>query len=370
MDRTSIYSLDRKKLSEIVAENKLQSFRVDQLLKWLYHDKVIDMSQMTNLPKSFRSWLSSNYSFDLPRLCALKHSKDGTKKWSVGLENGNYVEMVLIPERDRNTLCVSSQVGCALKCDFCSTGKQGFKANLNTAEIVGQLILANRHLSREGKRVSNIVFMGMGEPLLNFEAVSSAINLFQDDCAFGLSKRKVTLSTAGLVPGIMRMKETLDCSLAISLHAPTDSVRNVLVPVNRKYPIKDLLAAASEYIESRQSLRKLIIEYTLIEGVNDSPQDAARLAELLKPIKCKINLIPFNTFDGSDYKAPKDQYVKAFQRRLILAGHRAMIRSTRGSDIMAACGQLAELSLIDADESIDGGSDEHRKVALTFRESA
>ena len=370
MDRTSIYSLDRKKLSEIVAKNKLQSFRVDQLLKWLYHDKVMEISQMTNLPKSFRSWLSSNYSFDLPRLCAAKHSKDGTKKWSVGLESGNYVEMVLIPERDRNTLCVSSQVGCALNCDFCSTGKQGFKENLNTAEIVGQLILANRHLSREGKRVSNIVFMGMGEPLLNFEAVSSAINLFQDDCAFGLSKRKVTLSTAGLVPGIMRMKETLDCSLAISLHAPTDSVRNVLVPVNRKYPIKDLLAAASEYINSRQSLRKLIIEYTLIKGVNDSPQDATQLAELLEPIKCKINLIPFNTFNGSDYKSPKDQNVKAFQRRLILAGHRAMIRRTRGSDIMAACGQLAELSLIDADESIDGGSDEHRKVALTFRESA
>ena len=370
MDRNSIYSLDRKKLSAIVAENGLQSFRVDQLLKWLYHDNVADASKMTNLPKSFRNWLSSNYSFDLPILGAIKKSRDGTKKWSVGLESGNFVEMVLIPERDRNTLCVSSQVGCALKCDFCATGKQGFKANLTTAEIVGQLILANRHLSREGKKVSNIVFMGMGEPLLNFEAVSSSINLFQDDCAFGLSKRKVTLSTAGLVPGIIRMKEALDCSLAISLHAPTDLVRNVLVPINRKYPIKDLLAAASEYIESRQSLRKLIIEYTLIEGVNDSPQDAAQLADLLKSVKCKINLIPFNTFNGSDYKSPKDQCVKAFQRRLVSAGHRVMIRSTRGSDIMAACGQLAELSQNDANESTECESDEQRKVALTFRESA
>ena len=336
----NLYGFDRTQLENLFVEQGLQAFRGRQLMKWVYHQDQTDFAAMTDLPIRMREWLADNCQFALPEVERQLVSVDGTIKWLLRVESGDLVEMVLIPERGRNTLCVSSQIGCVLDCSFCSTGKQGFNGNLAPADIVGQMILANQALQSRGESVTNVVLMGMGEPLLNFDAVVVATNVMKDDHAFGLSKRRVTISTAGVVPGIDKLREVSDVALAISLHAPTDALRNQLVPINRKYSIELLLRACRDYVEDLGPARKLVIEYTLIRGVNDQPEHARQLAALLQDLRCKINLIPFNPFPGSGYERPLDVDIESFQTILIQRGYTTMLRTTRGEDIDAACGQL------------------------------
>ena len=337
----NLYGLTRSQLEELFVAQGLQSFRGRQLMKWIYHSGISDFSEMTDLPLVTRDWLFQHAELGLPNVVFRQESTDGTVKWAIQVHEDECVEMVLIPEKGRNTLCVSSQVGCSLDCSFCSTGKQGFNGNLSAAEIVGQLLLANQYLESKNEVVTNVVFMGMGEPLLNFESVLSAANIIMDDMAFGLSKRKVTISSSGVVPAIEKLSRYTDCSLAISLHAPNDVLRDQLVPINRRYPIDTLLAACRKYLNTLGPHRKLLFEYTLIDHVNDQTSHAQELANLLSGIPCKINLIPFNDFDHSGYRTPAQSRVFAFQSVLIERGYTAMIRSTRGEDISAACGQLA-----------------------------
>ena len=340
-ERINLYGLPRGQLEELFVSIGLQRFRAGQLMKWIYHLGITDFSSMTDLPLVTRQWLLEHARLDLPDVVVEKKSIDGTVKWAVGVNRDECVEMVMIPEKGRNTLCVSSQVGCSLDCSFCATGKQGFNGNLSAEEIVGQLLLANRYLRSSNQVVTNVVFMGMGEPLLNFESVLAAVDIMKDDMAFGLSKRKVTISSSGVVPAIEKLSKYTDCSLAISLHAPNDDLRNTLVPINRRYPIKLLLRACQQYLQTLGPHRKLLFEYTLIDQLNDSPSQARELADLLDEIPCKINLIPFNDFDHSGYKTPSRSRILGFQDVLISRGYTAMIRSTRGDDISAACGQLA-----------------------------
>jgi 23S rRNA (adenine2503-C2)-methyltransferase len=273
-------------------------------------------------------------------------SKDGTRKWIIRVEGGSCVETVMIPEQGRRTLCVSSQVGCTLDCSFCATGKQGFQRNLSSAEITGQLWIASKSLVEAGepvnRAISNVVMMGMGEPLLNFDNLVDSLELMMDDLAYGISKRRVTVSTSGVVPAIDDLAKVSDASLAISLHAPDDALRDMLVPINRKYPIAELLAACRRYLDKLPDRKRVItVEYTLIKGVNDSPRQAQQTAALLRDFPCKINLIPFNPFALSDYQRPSGNAVNRFRDFLQQAGYTVTIRSTRGEDIDAACGQLA-----------------------------
>ena len=353
----NLYGLTRGQLEDLFIAQGLQPFRGRQLMKWIYHSGITDFSTMTDLPLSTREWLLESTELDLPNVVFQQKSSDGTVKWAVQVHEDECVEMVLIPEKGRNTLCVSSQVGCSLDCSFCSTGKQGFNGNLSTAEIIGQLLVANEYLRSKNETVTNVVFMGMGEPLLNFESVLAAIDIMMDDMAFGLSKRKVTISSSGVVPAIEKLSDYTDCSLAISLHAPNDVLRDQLVPINRRYPIKALLLACQKYLKTLGPHRKLLFEYTLIDQVNDQPSLANELAGLLVGIPCKINLIPFNPFDQSGYRTPELSRVLAFQTILINRGYTAMIRSTRGEDIAAACGQLA------------GNVRDRTKRSLRYRES-
>ena len=309
-------------------------------MKWAYHQGTTDFAKMTDLPLKTRQWLQEHCCWELPQVHERYLSKDGTVKWLIRIGQGDLVETVLIPDKGRNTLCVSSQVGCALDCSFCSTGKQGFNGNLEAAEIVGQMAIANGFLAAKGQSVTNVVLMGMGEPLLNFDAVLAATNIMMDDHAFGLSKRRVTVSTAGVVPAIEKLQQHTDVSLAISLHAPTDELRSTLVPINKKYPIATLLDACRDYVEHLGPARKLVIEYTLMRGVNDRLHHAKALVKILQKLRCKINLIPFNPFPGSGYERPQDSDIYAFQTVLMQAGFLTMIRTTRGEDIDAACGQL------------------------------
>jgi len=339
----NLYGLDRSELEALFVERGLQAFRGRQLMKWVYHQGRTDFLAMTDLPRVTREWLHEHANLALPGIASHRVSKDGTSKWLLDVGDGNLVEAVLIPDRGRNTLCVSSQVGCMLDCSFCSTGKQGFDGNLPASAIVGQMVLANEYLtnSKQGGRVTNIVMMGMGEPLLNFDATISATNIFMDDHAFGLSKRRVTVSTAGVVPAIYELAKVTDVALAISLHAPNDELRNELVPINRKYPIATLLEACREYVSGLGDKRTLVIEYTLMRGVNDQREHARELADLLQDVRCKINLIPFNPFPSSGYERPHARDIRAFQDYLTRRGYAAMLRTTRGEDIDAACGQLA-----------------------------
>jgi 23S rRNA (adenine2503-C2)-methyltransferase len=339
-DRVNLFSLSRAQMERFFVEHGEKAFRARQIMKWAYHHGVVDFQAMTDLSKRQRDWLSAIARFTTPEVVNRRESRDGTIKWVVRVANGNCVETVLIPERGRNTLCVSSQVGCMLDCSFCSTGKQGFNGNLDTADIVGQVWLADRELCRRGEKVTNVVLMGMGEPLLNFDNVVAATDLMMDDLAFGISKRRVTVSTAGVVPGIYRLAEVSDVSLAISLHAPDDALRDVLVPINRKYPIAELLAACRHYVAGLGERRSLTMEYTLLKGVNDTPAHARALAALLRDVRCKINLIPFNPFPASGYERPDMTSVREFQTCLLNAGYATMLRTTRGDDIDAACGQL------------------------------
>jgi len=337
----NLLGYDRKALEGFVAELGEKPFRVSQLLKWIHGRRVVDFDAMTDLSKAFREALRASSELRPPGAILDQRSSDGTWKWLLRLDGGQAIETVYIPEPGRGTLCVSSQVGCALDCRFCSTAQQGFNRNLSVAEIIGQVWFASEALSRkgEGARITNVVLMGMGEPLLNFQNVVAATSLMMDDHAYGLSKRRVTLSTSGVVPALKRLRDVTDVSLAVSLHAPNDELRDQLVPINRKYPIAELLAACRNYIADKPH-RSITWEYVMLDGVNDHDEHARELALLLKGIPSKVNLIPFNAFPGTKYRRSSAERIEAFSRILQKAGLVATTRRTRGDDIDGACGQL------------------------------
>jgi 23S rRNA (adenine2503-C2)-methyltransferase len=341
---TNLLGLSRQQMEAFLSEQGEKPFRAIQLLKWIHQFGVTDFDEMTNISKDLRARLKETAEVRPPRVKQRFDAADGCFKWVVEVESGSSVETVFIPEAGRGTLCISSQAGCSLDCAFCATGKQGFNSDLTTAEIIGQLWLAKRELDAFGtkkpRRVTNVVMMGMGEPLLNFDNVLSAISLMMEDNCYGLSKRRVTISTSGVVPALDRLREYTDASLAISLHAPNDELRSQIVPINRKYPIKELLRSTNAYLEALPDSRVATIEYILIAGVNDHRQHARELAELLRDTPCKINLIPFNPFTGSEFRRSSSSAVSTFQKILRDAGYTTTIRTTRGDDIGAACGQL------------------------------
>ncbi len=343
MEKTNLLGLDREALTRFFVAMDEKPFRASQVLKWIYQHAVTDFQDMSNLSKALRLRLSEAAEIVMPQLQADQSSADGTRKWLFRVDAQNCVETVFIPEPDRGTLCISSQVGCALNCSFCATARQGFSRNLSSAEIVGQLWRANEILGPNAmgrSRITNVVLMGMGEPLLNFDNVVAAISLMLEDCAFGLAKRRVTLSTTGLVPAIDKLKARCPVSLAVSLHAPDDSLRDRLVPINRKYPIAELLDACRRYLEGC-SREKVTIEYVMIRDINDSPLQAAALAKRLHGLRAKVNLIPFNSFPESGYSRSHSETIDQFREVLTRAGLVTVTRKPRGGDIAAACGQLA-----------------------------
>ncbi|GGI76191.1 23S rRNA (adenine(2503)-C(2))-methyltransferase RlmN [Legionella impletisoli] len=319
-------------------------YRAQQLMQWIHQVGLSDFSHMSNLSKSLREKLSLKAEIRLPELVSCQKSHDGTHKWLLKLDCGNCIETVYIPEETRGTLCVSSQVGCALNCSFCSTAKQGFNRNLTTAEIIGQVWFAVRELSSQqgmhDKKVTNVVMMGMGEPLLNFDNVVAAMDIMMDDFAYGLSKRRVTLSTSGVIPEMERLREVSPVSLAVSLHAPTDELRNILVPINKKYPLKQLMDICRHYFK-HEPKRKVTFEYVMLKGVNDQPEHADQLIKLLSNVPAKVNLIPFNPFPMTQYERSSKKTIDSFRDRLMAKGINTITRKTRGDDIDAACGQLA-----------------------------
>lgn len=331
-------------LREFFATLGEKPFRAAQVLKWIHQRGVIDFQAMTDISKPLRDKLMEVAEIQLPEVVEDYESDDGSHKWIIEVASGSRVEMVFIPESGRGTLCVSSQAGCSLDCSFCATGKQGFNSNLTVAEIIGQLWWANKKLGGftgvTERPVSNVVMMGMGEPLLNFDPVMEAISLMMEDCAYGLSKRKVTISTSGVVPAIDKLKDHTDASIAVSLHAPNDALRSEIVPINKKYPIAMLLESVQGYMNSLNDKRVPVIEYTLIAGVNDHRQHARELAVLLRDFPCKINIIPFNPFELSDYRRPSSTSITNFRQILQQAGYTVTVRTTRADDIGAACGQL------------------------------
>jgi 23S rRNA (adenine2503-C2)-methyltransferase len=344
--KTNLLGLSVSKLGDFFEQLGEKRFRATQMVKWIHQMGECDFDQMTNLSKSLREKLHESAEIRMPEVVSCQDSTDGTRKWLIKVEGGSCIEMVYIPEKDRGTLCVSSQIGCALDCSFCATGKQGFNRDLDTAEIIGQLWIAaqsfDQFAAKSPRRVSNVVMMGMGEPLMNFNNVVDAMNLMMEDNAYGLSKRRVTLSTAGVVPALDQLAGVTDVSLAISLHAPNDELRNELVPINRKYSIKQFVESAKNYIEKMpDNRRKATVEYTLMDQVNDRSVHARELAVLLKDLPCKINLIPFNPFPGSDYKRVTNTALNRFRDILQGEGYTVTVRTTRGDDIAAACGQLA-----------------------------
>ena len=342
--KLNLLGLSKKELEEFFVSIDERPFRATQIVKWVHQRGISEFSSMTDLSKNLRLKLEENCFIKAPEVVHEQLSQDGTRKWVISVGNNDLIEMVLIPDGDRATLCVSSQVGCAVDCSFCATGKEGFSRNLTLDEIIGQVwVAANSFgIPRQGsdRNVTNVVMMGMGEPLHNFDPVVKAMDLMMDDNAYGLSKRKVTLSTSGLVPQIDKLSKVSNVSLTISLHAPNDELRDQLVPINKKYPIQDLLDSVKRYVDSCEDKRVTTIEYILINEVNDSLDIAAELASLLTQLPCKINLIPFNPFPKSDYQKPSRNRVKKFQQFLQEKGYITTIRSTRGDDIMAACGQL------------------------------
>ncbi len=344
--RTNLFNLAKPAMEQFFVGLGEKRFRAQQILKWIYHQQASSFEEMTDVGKSLRAKLDEVAELRLPKVLHEQISTDGTMKWVLGLEGGSAIETVYIPEADRGTLCVSSQIGCALNCTFCSTATQGFNRNLSTAEVIGQVwVAANRigSVHRDNRlserRITNVVMMGMGEPLLNFDAVTDAMDLMRDDCGFGLANRRVTLSTAGLVPGIDALSARCDVSLAVSLHAPTDELRDRLVPLNKKYPIAQLLAACQRY-QARRPRSSITFEYTLMKGVNDHPEHARQLVKLLRKVPSKLNLIPFNPFPGTDYERSTPDAIEGFKRIVMAAGLIATVRRTRGDDIDAACGQL------------------------------
>ncbi|MDH5573809.1 MAG: 23S rRNA (adenine(2503)-C(2))-methyltransferase RlmN [Gammaproteobacteria bacterium] len=341
--KVNLLDLDPKGMEDFFTSIGEKSFRASQIMKWIYQFGVNDFDAMSNLGKSLRERLNEVAEIRAPQIVTEQRAHDGVIKWLLQVDSGNCIETVFIPEEGRATLCISSQVGCALDCSFCSTAQQGFNRNLSTAEIIGQVWIANQALEclpREQRIISNVVLMGMGEPLLNFDNVVRAMNLMTEDNAYGLSKRKVTLSTSGIVPALDRLKEVSDVSLAVSLHAADDELRNQLVPINKKYPIKELLAACKRYIAG-EAKRKVTFEYVMLDGINDSVMDARRLIKCLEGIPCKVNLIPFNPFPGTDYQTSTPAALEKFRLILMKAGIITITRKTRGENIDAACGQLA-----------------------------
>ncbi len=319
-------------------------FRATQVLKWIHQRGVDNFDDMTDVSVALREKLKTCAEIVAPEVTFKKYSKDGTRKWVMKMPGGSAVETVFIPEDDRGTLCVSSQIGCALDCSFCSTGKQGFNRDLSAAEIIGQLWVAARSWDEPGKKrerhVTNVVMMGMGEPLLNYDNVVEAMNLMMEDNAYGLSKRRVTVSTSGVVPRIYDLAEVTDVSMALSLHAPNDALRNELVPINKRYGIDETLAAVNAYFARLPDKRVVTIEYTLMNQINDKEEHAHELAQVLKNTPCKINLIPFNPFPNSGYERPSNNRIHRFKDILQQAGYNVTIRKTLGDDIDAACGQL------------------------------
>jgi 23S rRNA (adenine2503-C2)-methyltransferase len=355
-ERTNLLGLPRPALETFVAQLGSRPFRARQLMNWIYKRGASEFAEMTDLAKDFRARLGAQAEVRPPQIVRVQRSADGTVKWLLKADAAQAFEMVFIPEPDRGTLCISSQVGCALDCSFCATAQQGFNRNLSTAEIVGQVWLAMRELraaetadpaaSVAGaqppgeRRVTNVVLMGMGEPLANFRNVVPALDILLDDFGCDLSRRRVTLSTSGLVPQIYRLAEVSNVALAVSLHAPDDALRNELVPINRKHPIAELLAACWHYLDE-QNGRSVTFEYVMLAGVNDSPAQARALARLLKGHPAKVNLIPFNPFPGTRYTRSPAPAIQRFRDELLQRGVLATVRRTRGEDIDAACGQLA-----------------------------
>jgi len=339
----NLLDFDLSGLTQYFAEKGEKPFRAKQGLRWIHQMGASDFGQMTDLAKSLRDKLTQCAEIKAPQIRQEFRSDDGTVKWLIDTGAANAVETVFIPEDDRGTLCVSSQVGCALACTFCSTGRQGFNRNLSVAEIIGQLWLANQALGcnhKNERRISNVVMMGMGEPLTNFDNVVTALNLMLDDHAYGLSRRRVTVSTSGVVPAMDRLAEACPVALAVSLHAPNDALRDVLVPINRKYPLAELMAACQRYLQVAP--RDFItFEYVLLDGINDTPHHAAQLIALTRDVSCKFNLIPFNPFPDAGYNRSKPENIRRFRETLQDAGFVVTTRKTRGDDIDAACGQLA-----------------------------
>ena len=334
--RPNPLDLDLAGCESLVTALGFKAFHGRNLFKWMHKHGVVDFDAMTDLPKSLRTVLLDTVEIRLPRILQTHPSADGTVKWVMALDDGQRVETVFIPEGKRSTICVSSQVGCALECAFCATARQGFNRNLSVAEIIGQVWQATRRL---GAAPTNVVMMGMGEPLANFEAAVKAMDVMQDDLAYMLAKQRVTLSTSGIVPNIYRLREVSDVSLAVSLHAPNDALRDELVPINRKYPLAELIPACKHYVAGDKR-RKITWEYVMLDGINDSPAHAKQLIRLLEGVPSKVNLIPFNPFTGSDFGTSPPERVETFRERLTRSGIFAMTRKTRGDEIAAACGQL------------------------------
>ena len=342
IDKINLLNLNRSGLQSFFVELGEKPFRSKQLMQWVHQRGVTDFAQMTDMSKSLRDTLSEKACLEFPRISTTQRSKDGTRKWLLSVDGAeNAIECVLIPEKSRNTLCISSQVGCTLNCSFCSTAKQGFNRNLDTAEIIAQLHLVHHSLLREGnvQGVSNVVMMGMGEPLMNFDAVMAAVDMMCDDYAYALSKRRVTISTAGVVPAMEKLRDMTDVSLAVSLHAPNDALREQLVPINRKYPISELLRACRSYVDGYKS-RKITFEYVMLDGVNDSLEHARQLVKLIGDIPCKLNLIPFNPYPHAIYQCSDKATIDRFRDYVSSKGIITVTRRARGEDIDAACGQL------------------------------
>ena len=342
--RKNLLGLSREEISTALAALDVERYRADQIYGWIYAKGVTDFEAMTNLSKDLRLRLQDAFRIDRPGITADQQSVDGTRKWLLGFEDGNAAETVHIPEADRGTLCVSSQVGCTLTCAFCHTGTQRLVRNLEPGEIVGQIMLARDHLeewpsAKVEKRLTNIVMMGMGEPLYNYDNVKKALEIAMDGDGVAISKRRITLSTSGVVPMIEKCGAELGIMLAISLHAVTDEVRDMLVPINKKWPIKELLAACRAYPAAKNA-RRITFEYVMLDGVNDSEADARELCRLIKGIPAKVNMIPFNPWPGSAFESSSPEAIKKFACVVEKAGYVATVRTPRGRDILAACGQL------------------------------
>nr|WP_328797066.1 23S rRNA (adenine(2503)-C(2))-methyltransferase RlmN [Luteimonas deserti] len=351
VDKQNLLDLDREGLERFFAETLGEKrFRAHQVMKWIHHRHVTDFDEMTDLGKALRAKLEAHAEVRVPQIQFEKPSTDGTHKWLLAMDGKNAIETVYIPDKGRGTLCVSSQVGCALNCQFCSTATQGFNRNLSTAEIIGQVWVAAKHLGNvphKQRRLTNVVMMGMGEPLMNFDNVVRAMSVMRDDLGYGLANKRVTLSTAGMVPMIDRLAEVSDVSLAVSLHAANDALRTELVPLNKKYPIAELMEACARYAQRKRG-ESITFEYTLMKDVNDQPVHARELARLMREFDnrlqmkdaAKVNLIPFNPFPGTRFARPDDTAIRRFQKLLNESGRIAPVRRTRGDDIDAACGQL------------------------------
>ena len=347
--KTNLLGLTKAEIKSLLNKINLPNFRTSQIWNWIYRSGTVDFNEMTNISKDLRSLLSQNFNIWRPKISSTHQSQDGTIKWLLKLDDGNEVETVWIPDEERGTLCISSQVGCTLTCKFCHTGTQRLVRNLSSSEIVGQVMLAMDQLkdwpsASENRLLTSIVLMGMGEPLFNYENVKKALEIIMDHSGISLSRRRITLSTSGIVPEIKKCGDDLGVNLAISLHATNDNLRNELVPINKKYDIKQLLDAVRSYARISNS-RRVTWEYVMLKGVNDTAQDAKNLVKLIKGIPSKINLIPFNEWPCSPYECSEEDSINSFAKIIMKAGYASPIRTPRGRDVMAACGQLKSLSI-------------------------